>query len=548
MQAMICRFLSLVAAVTLLASCSGGESNVASGNRERILHFGNGSEPQGLDPHVVTGVPEHFIISALFEGLATKNPYTLEPEPGVARSWDISEDGRVITFHINPKAKWSNGESMRAAEYVWSWQRLLSPALGSEYAYMLFPVKNARAFNKGDISNFDQVGVKALDDLTLQVTLDERTPYFIQLMDHYSTFAVHRPTLEKFGKATDRYTPWTRVENMVGNGAFRLKDWKLYRRIEVEKSDTYWDRDNVKLNGIVFYPTENVVSEERMFRVGQLHYTNSVPLGKIPVYQEMVDSPYRQAPYLGTYYYLLNTLRAPTDNVKVRQALSMAVDRDSLNRNVLKNTNISAYSITPPDTLGYFPPKLFSYDVERARRLLAEAGYPNGEGWPGLELTYNTSEDHRKVAVALQQMWKDALNIEVTLTNQEWKVYLDSLNQMNFQIARRGWIGDYVDPNNFLDLFLTGGGNNSTGFADSRYDDLILRKAPQAATKEARFAVFHEAETLLMEQMPIIPLYTYTSKHLIHPSVNGMPPNLMDSINFKYVWLDANWRASEAGN
>lgn len=547
MQPMISRFLSVVAAVILLASCSGGESNVASGNREGILHFGNGSEPQGLDPHVVTGVPEHFIISALFEGLATKNPYTLEPEPGVAKSWDISEDGRVITFHINPLAKWSNGESMSAAEYVWSWQRLLSPALGSEYAYMLFPVKNAQAFNRGDISNFDEVGVKALDGLTLQVTLDERTPYFIQLMDHYSTFAVHRPTLEKFGKTTDRYTPWTRVENMVSNGAFRLSNWELYRRIEVEKSDTYWDRDNVKLNGIVFYPTENVVSEERMFRVGQLHYTNSVPLGKIPVYQAMADSPYRQASYLGTYYYLLNTLQAPTDNVKVRQALSMAVDRDSLNRNVLKGTNISAYSITPPDTLGYFPPKLFSHDVERARQLLAEAGYPNGEGWPGLELTYNTSEDHRKVAVALQQMWKEALNIEVTLTNQEWKVYLDSLTQMNFQIARRGWIGDYVDPNNFLDLFLTGGGNNNTGFADARYDDLILRKAPQAATKEARFAVFHEAETLLMEQMPIIPLYTYTSKHLIHPSVNGMPPNLMDSVNFKYVWLDKNWQASEAG-
>jgi len=545
---MISRFLLLVAAVTLLASCGGGESNVASGNRQGILHFGNGSEPQGLDPHVVTGVPEHFIIGALFEGLATKNPYTLEPEPGVARSWDISEDGRVITFHINPRARWSNGEPMSATDYVWSWQRLLSPGLGSEYAYMLFPVKNARSFNRGDITDFGEVGVKALDELTLQVTLDERTPYFLQLMDHYSTFAVHRATIEKFGKMTDRYTPWTRVENMVSNGAFRLKDWKLYRRIEVEKSDTYWDRDNVKLNGIVFYPTENVVSEERMFRVGQLHYTNSVPLGKIPLYQEMADSPYRQAPYLGTYYYLINTLRPPTDNVKVRQALSMAVNRESLNKNVLKGTNIPAYSITPPDTLGYFPPKLFGYDVARARQLLAEAGYPNGEGWPGLELTYNTSEDHRKIAVALQQMWKDALNIEVTLTNQEWKVYLDSVTQMDFQMARRGWIGDYVDPNNFLDLFLTGGGNNNTGFANPRYDDLILHKAPQAATKEERLAVFHEAETMLMEQMPIIPLYTYTSKHLIHPGVKGAPPNLMDWTNFKYVWLDKDWRPTGTGN
>ena len=546
MQPKIFRSLLLFAAVTLLASCGGGESNVSSGDREGILHYGNGSEPQGLDPHDVTGVPKNHILRALFEGLAVKNPYTLEPEPGVAQSWDISDDGRVITFHINPEARWSNGDPMSAEDYVWSWQRLLSPVLGSEYSYMLYPVKNAQAFNKGEITDFSEVGVKALDKLTLQVTLDERTPYFLQLMDHYSTFAVHRATLEKFGKATDRYTPWTRVENIVNNGAFNLKTWQLNRRIELEKSNTYWDRDKVRLNGIVYYPTENIVSEERMFRVGQLHYTQSVPLGKIPVYQEMPDSPYVQAPYLGTYYYLLNTTTPPTDNLKVRQALSMAVDRDKLNRTVLKGTNLSAYSITPPDTLGYYPPKLFSFDPEQARQLLAEAGYPDGEGWPGLELTYNTSEDHRKIAVALQQMWKDVLNIEVTLTNQEWKVYLDSITQMNFEIARRGWIGDYVDPNNFLDLFLTGGGNNNTGFASPEYDDLVLRKAPQATTKEERFRIFYEAETLLMEQMPIIPIYTYTSKHLIQPSVKGLPSNLMDSVNMKYVWLEADEQASEA--
>ena len=533
--------------ITLLAACTGGESNVVSGNRDGIFHYGNGSEPQGLDPHVVTGVPENHILRALFEGLAVKNPYTLEPEPGVASSWDISDDGRVITFQINPEAVWSNGEPITATDYVWSWKRLLTPMLGAENAYMLFPVKNAEAFNKGQVTDFNEVGVKALDDSTLQVTLNERTPYFLQLMDHYSTFAVHRPTIEKHGKATDRFTAWTRVENMVSNGAFRLKKWQLNRRIELEKSDTYWDRDKIRLNGIIFYPTENGVSEERMFRVGQLHYSGGVPLGKIPVYQEMENSPYVQAPYLGTYYYLLNTKRAPTDNLNVRKALSIAVDRDKLNKTILKGTNLSAYSITPPDTLGYFPPILFSYDVAYARELLAEAGYPNGEGWPGLELTYNTSEDHRKIAVALQQMWKDNLNIEVTLTNQEWKVYLDSVTNMHFQIARRGWIGDYVDPNNFLDLFISTGGNNNTGFADPAYDEMILREAPQAATKEERFAIFKKAETLLMEQMPIIPIFTYTSKHLIHPSVNGMPPNLMDSVNMKYVWLDKDWQPDEAG-
>jgi oligopeptide transport system substrate-binding protein len=532
----------------LLIACSGSESNVVQGNRDGILHYGNGSEPQGLDPHVVTGVPENHIIRALFEGLAVKNPYTLEPEPGVAQSWDISEDGRTVTFHINPDAKWSNGEAMTAHDYVWSWQRALNPAMGNLYAYMLYPVRNAEAFATGQLDDFGKVGVKALDDLTLQVSLNERTPYFIQLMDHYSTFALHRATIEKFGKATDRFTRWTRVENIVSNGAFRLKEWRLNRRIVVEKSDTYWDRDNVKLNGVVFYPTENIVSEERMFRVGQLHYTQSIPLDKIPVYRAMENSPYVQAPYLGTYYFLFNTKRPPVDDVRVRQALSMAVDRDKLNRTVLQGSNVAAYSITPPDTLGYYPPKLFDYDVEKARALLADAGYPNGDGFPPLELTYNTSESHRKIAVALQQMWKDALNIRVTLSNQEWKVYLDSVTQMEFQIARRGWIGDYVDPNNFLDLFISDGGNNNTGFSSPRYDEMILRLAPRAETREERYAIFYAAETILMEQMPIIPIYTYTSKHLIHPSVKGLPSNLMDSLNLKYVWLDSEWKPGEAGD
>ena len=244
-----------------------------------------------------------------------------------------------------------------------------------------------------------------------------------------------------------------------------------------------------------------------------------------------------QAPYLGTYYYLVNTDRPPVDNVLVRRALSLALDRETLTRTVLQDTAIPAFSITPPDTLGYNPPKLFDHDPEKARQLLAEAGYPNGEGWPGLEIIYNTQEAHRKIAVAVQQMWKSELNIDVTIANQEWKVYLDSVSQRNFQVARRGWIGDYVDANNFLDLFITEGGNNNTGYANDIYDDIILNRAPKAKTRDERYGLFYEAETMLMQEMPIIPIYTYTSKHLVHPSVEGIYPNLMDSLNLKYVKL-----------
>jgi oligopeptide transport system substrate-binding protein len=537
MRSFICKLLTPLI-LLFLVGCSAGESNVSQGNREGILHFGNGSEPQGLDPHVVTGVPESKLIDALYEGLTRKNPWTLEPEPGAAASWTFSEDRRVITFKLQPEGRWSNGDPVTAHDFVWSWRRALDPAMGNLYAYMLYPVRNAEAYATGKLQDPEQLGVRALDDHTLEVTLAEPTPYFLQLLDHYSTFAVPRQVIEQFGEATDRFTRWTRPGNIITNGPFRLTEWKLNRRIVVEKNPYYWDAEAVQLNGVVFYPTENLVSEERMFRVNQLHYTNDVPLDKIPAYRAMPDSPFVEAPYLGTYFYLLNTERPPLDDVRVRKALSLAVDRAKLARSVMHDLVTPAWSITPPGTLGYQPPKLFGYEPERARALLAEAGYPGGEGWPGLELIYNTSESHRKVAVALQQMWKDVLGIEVTLSNQEWKVYLDSVSEMNFDMARRGWIGDYVDPNNFLDLYLSDGGNNNTGFSDPVYDEMILERAPQAKTREERFRIFHEAETRLMEEMPIIPVYTYASKHLKHPSVKGLPPNLMDFVNFKTIRLE----------
>ena len=533
-------FLALLG-LTLMA-CSSGEKNVVTGNLEGYLHYGNGAEPQGLDPHLVTGVPENHILRALFEGLAVKNPITLEPEPGVAERWEVSKDGRTYTFFINPLAKWSNGEAITASDYVWSWQRALHPKTGSLYSYMLYPVVNAEQFAAGKIKDFAEVGIKSIDDNTLQVTLNAPTPYFLQLMDHYSTFAVHPETVLKFGEMSDRFTPWTRVENMVSNGAFKLKEWSINRQIKVEKNPHYWDKSKVALEGIYFYPTENSVSEERMFRSEQLHVTQGVPIEKIASYSAVENSPYVQAPYLGTYYYLLNTKKPPLDDVRVRKALSYAVDREKLTRTVLRGTALPAYSITPTDTLGYNPPKLFSHDPQKARELLAEAGYPGGAGWPGLEITYNTQDDHRKIAVAVQNMWKEELGIDVSISNQEWKVYLNTVSQGEFQVARRGWIGDYVDANNFLDLFLANGGNNNTGFANQEFDDIILNQAPNASSREERYELLFQAETMMMQEMPIIPFYTYTSKHLIHPSVRGMYPNLMDSLNLKYVSLDASQR------
>jgi|TARA_B110000483_G_scaffold99953_1_gene122611 oligopeptide transport system substrate-binding protein len=536
------RTFLLVLCTTLLFACTGGgsdESRVEQGTRDGVLHFGNGTEIQGLDPHIVTGVPEHHIIQTLFEGLVLKNPYTLEIEPGIAERWDISDDGRIYRFYLRSNAVWSNGDPITAEDFRWSWQRALMPALGNLYNYMLFPVVNAESFATGETDDFSQVGVRVIDQYILEVELNEPTPYILQLLDHYSTFPVHRATIEAFGSASDRLSQWARVDNIVTSGAFELVEWGLNSHIRVEKRASYWDADKVQLNAIVFYPTENLTTEERMFRDGQLHRTEDISLDKIPVYLRDDPELIEIAPYIGTYYYMVNTTRAPFDDVRVRKALAMTVDRDLLVETVLQGIVAPAYAVVPPGTLGYTPPQTFNFDPIAARELLAEAGYPNGEGFPSFEILYNTQESHRKIAVAIQQMWNQHLGVGVSIVNQEWKVYLASQENLDYQVSRRGWIGDYVDPNTFLDMFITGGGNNKTGFSDPLYDQIVLRDAPAAQDRDARYELFYQAENILLEQMPIIPIYTYQSKHLKHPSIKGMPPNIMDYYNYKYVYLEA---------
>jgi oligopeptide transport system substrate-binding protein len=530
-----------LSAITLLiltlSGCGDYQSNVESGNREGTLHWGNGTEPQSLDPHIATGVPEHHIISSLMEGLVHKDGETLEPRPGVAKSWDISADGRVYTFNLRKDARWSNGDPHNAHDYVWSWWRALQPALGNLYAYMYFPIANAKAYYDGEISDFSQVGVKALDDYILQVTLTEPIPYFLQLLDHYSTYPVHRATVEKFGTADQRGTRWTFEGNIVGNGAFQLKEWKINRRITVERNPFYWDAANVRLNQVVFYPTENVTTEERMFRAGQLHYSG-IPSDKIQAYSQSDDPSLRIQPYLGVYFYRLNVDKPQLSDKRVRRALGMTINRDQLVSQITKGGQIPAYTITPPGTMGYYPESDLTFDPEAAKKLLAEAGYPNGEGFPTTEILYNTSEGHRKIAVALQQMWKKHLNIDVVLLNQEWKVYLDTVSNHHYEIARAGWIGDYVDPNNFLDMFLCNGGNNRTRWCNNEYDQIILQQVPKAKTHQQRLDLFQQAENILLDEMPVIPIYIYTSNNLVHPTVKNFGRNILNQANYREMYLE----------
>lgn len=537
-----CNFILLITTLLLttllLSGCSGGESNVTTGNRDGILHWGNGTDPQELDPHIVTGVPEHHILTALLEGLVLKDPATLEPIPGVAESWVISDDGKTYTFQLRHNAQWSNGDPVTAHDFAWSWWRALQPTLGNQYAYMFFPVKNAEAYLKREIEDFSQVGVKVLDDYTLQVELTNPTPYFLQLLDHYSMFPVHRATIEKFGAPDERGSLWTRPGNFVGNGPFLLTEWQLFKKVEVAKNPHYWDAASVKLNGIRFHPTENVTTEERMFRSDQLHHTASIPIDKVATYRKQKPGLLHSHPYLGNYFYRINTKLPHLSDKRVRQALAMSINGKQIVEQVTKGGEVPAYTFTPPNTLGYTANAGFSFNPEKARQLLAEAGYPNGEDFPVTELLYNTSEGHRKIAVAIQQMWNQYLGVNITLNNQDWKVYLDSVDNGDYAIARAGWIGDYVDPNTFLDMWITDGGNNRTGWSNPRYDELILKLAPRASDRETRYKLMHEAEALLLEDMPVIPIYIYNSKSLVHPSLKGLEPNILDYTLYKKLSLE----------
>ncbi len=516
---------------TTLVNCT--KSGPDTGGK-KVLRIGNGAELQGIDPHIVTGVPEHHVIVALFEGLVTPHPETLEPQPGVAKSWEISKDGKTITFTLQDNAKWSNGDPVTAEDFVYSWKRMLNPALGAEYAYMLHVIKGAEEFNKGTQKDFSKVGVVAKDAKTLVVTLRAPTPYFIAMLMHYSTFPVHKGTIEKFAAFEARDTKWTQPGNFVGNGPFNLTKWELNKVLTVEKSPTYWNTAITKLDGIDFYPVELAQTEERMYRSGELDKTNVVPVHKIETFKKERPKEYVNAPYLGTYFYRLNVTRKHLKDARVRQALAMSIDRQAIVERVSKAGEIPAFAFTPPNTAGYTSPTQTKYDLEAAKKLLAEAGYADGKNFPGVEILYNTLEAHRAIAEAIQQMWKVNLGINVTLKNQEWKVYIDSTQKIDYDIARAGWIGDYPDPNSFLDMWLTGGGNNNTGWSNKKYDSLI-KEANSTGDLKKRIELFGQAETILMNEMPVIPIYTYTNKYLLSERVIGWYNNILDWHPYQYV-------------
>ena len=502
----------------------------------KILLVGNASEPQEIDPHVVEGVPEMHLIIALSEGLVGNDPKTLEAVPAGAQSWEISEDGLVYTFHLRTDAKWSNGDPVTAQDYARSYQRILTPSIASKYAYTFSPVVGADDYLQGKLTDFSKTGIKALDAQTLQLTLNHPAPFLLREMANYPWYPVPIAAIEKAGGLDRRGSNWTRPENFVGNGPFVLKEWKPNQRIVVTKSPTYWDRDQVKLDEIQFYPVESSEVEEHMFRTGQLHITYEVPLSKIGTYQKEQPQSITTAPLFGVYFYELNTKVPPLDNPKVRRALALAINRESITRDVLRGGELPAYSLIPPKIAGYTSVNQLSGDLDEARRLLADAGFPGGRGFPRLEILYNTLGKHRAIAEAIQQMWRTNLGIDLTLQNQEWKVYIDSMHSKQYQIVRYGWVADYADPHVFMDIWATNSGNNDSNWGSPEYDRL-LAAAFSAKNTADRYDDYQKMDKILIDDLPVIPIFFYTQPRLISPKVKNYYVTPLDNYPWKYVDL-----------
>jgi oligopeptide transport system substrate-binding protein len=530
------RFL-LATALATLAACSPSRTNVERGSQNQELYIGIGAEPAALDPHITTGLTEYSVMLALFEGLTTLDPQTMAVRPGVAKYWEVSGDGLTYTFHLDSQARWSNGDPVTAQDFLFSIERILSPALGAPYAYMLYPLRGAEAFNKGETTDFSSVGLHAPDPTTLICQLSAPTPYFLGLLAHNTWWPVHPPTIRQHGGMTERISKWTKPGNFVGNGPYTIESWRLNNGITVSRNPHYREVAQAALNRIHFLPID-MQTEERAFRAGYLHITSSVPVHRVDWYRENLPEQLHIDTALGTYYYMLNTTRGPLADKRVRKALAYAIDREQITEHILRAGQKPAYHFTPPNAGGYNAEARLPHDPSLARTLLAEAGFPDGAGFPAFELLYNTSESHRTIAEAIQQMWKTQLGINVTLHNQEWKAYLSTRQAGDFDILRAAWYGDYDDPNTFLDLGTTDNGNNHSAWSHPEYDRLI-QSAAQADSAEKRQQYFQEAETILLEEMPYIPIYFYVTSRLIHPSVQGWYPSLLDNHPYQAIHLKA---------
>lgn len=491
-----------------------------------IWRRGEYADPGSLDPHKVTTSVEAHILDELYEGLTVYDGHAVL-RPGVAKRWDISADKTVYTFHLRPDARWSNGAALTAKDFVYSFRRLMDPKTGAPYANILYTVKNAQTVNAGGLP-LDALGIRALDEATLEITLEHPTTYFLEQLTHFTALPVYGPSVERWG------TGFARAGRMVGNGAFVLRSYTPNDRLVLQKNQQFHDAGQVALDGEIIYPMDDRSAALRRFMAGEIDSYDEVPIDQIAFVRRHLAAEFKTAPSLGTYYYAFDTRQKPFDDARVRQALSMVVDRDFLAHTIWGDTMLPAFSFVPPAIPGYGAPATESWAGEslfqredEARALMAAAGY--GPGHPlHLTLRYNTSENHKRTAIAIADMWR-VLGVTTTFVVTDAPTYYAFMQSgQPYNVARSGWYADFPDAQNYLFLAQTDNKVlNYTHFSNAGYDAL-MRHATIEPDAGRRRDILHQAETLLLAQSPFVPLLTMKSPNLVSPKLRGWTPNFMD--------------------
>ena len=502
---------------------------------EQVLHRGNGTEVQTLDPHKAEGVPASNILRDLYEGLTIEAPDG-KVIPGAAESWTLSDDGKVYLFKIRKDARWSNADPVTAHDFVFGLRRSADPATASKYSLILSPILNAEDVIAGR-QPVENLAVKAIDDHTLEITLKAATPYFLGLLNHSSTYPVHQASVDAHG---DQFS---RPGKLVSNGAYRLTDWVVQSHITLERNEHYWDNQDTIINKVVYYPIEDQSTELKRYRAGEIDRTEEIPNKQFKWIKQNLNAELQVSPYLGSYYFGFNLTKPPfKDNLKLRRALSMAIDRKIIVEKITGIGEKPLYSWVPPGIYGYQPVQLDYADwtqeqrVAEAKKLYQEAGYSKGNPLT-VEIRYNTSENHKKLSIAIAAMWKMNLGVRVKLVNEEWKVFLENRKQkLVTQVFRAGWIGDYNDPFTFSELLHSQHGINDPGYNNPQYDAL-LEQAAFEGDPGKRIEILRQAEAILLADQPIIPIYSYVSKHLIKPYVGNYVPNVLDHNYTKDLYI-----------
>ncbi|MBD8007051.1 peptide ABC transporter substrate-binding protein [Bacillus norwichensis] len=532
--------LSFVTAfILLLGGCFSGETeskpdssdSEKSGEEQKsdekkVLHLNNTEEPGSLHPGTAEGTHDSWVLEHAFEGLTKKTPEG-EIVEGMAKEWEVSDDGLTWTFQLKDDVKWSNGDPVKAEDFEYAWKYALNPETASEYAYQLYYLAGGEEYNSSENKDEyaeleEKVGVKAKDEKTLEVTLAEPTPYFLDLTSFYTYYPVNK-------KVQEENPDWAlEADGYVSNGAFKLTEWEHKDSIKLEKNENYYDKDKINLDEVNFVMIDNEDTAWQMYQADELDLVYPLPQDVQGELASSDDPELQIEPDLAVYYYNLNTEVKPFNNVKVRKALSMALDRKAIVEHVAQGKQPPAYGVVPPgipDVEGDFQENsgaLFKEDGEEAKKLLKEGLAEEGmDKMPKFTLTYNTNEGHKKIAEAAQEMWRKNLDIEVTLENVEFQVKLDREKAGDYDISRGGWVGDYVDPMTFLGLWVTGGSHNDPNWSNAEYDK-NLKTARASMDPKERMEAMHKAEEILISEMPVIPVYFYTQPFTLKPHVKGV--------------------------